>query len=307
MSNLLAHLLGRYALFMETVRGRHDLAERYYRRALVVDPEHVPNRGRYAIFLETVRRDLDGAEEQYQQALAIAPNDPVLLGNFGDFLEQARGDLDAAEQYYRRALEVAPTHPNNLTNYATFLTEARGEHDRAEALYQRALERAPRHRNALFKYALFLTDVREDYPGAEALYRRGLEVAPGNGAMRANFAGLLLLQGKREEGLAALDEAMRHPALIHPGADSAECWFYALLHGAPEGRATALKVLRRLLEAGIRSPGFRLEPHVALATRQGHPWADWLEPLARVLSAEADLAVLAPWDRWQDALPGAIH
>lgn len=307
MSNHLAHLLGRYALFLETVRGRYDLAERYYRRALAVDPEHVPNRGRYAVFLETVRRDLDGAEEQYQQALSFAPNDPVLLGNFGDFLEQARGDLEAAEQFYRRALEVAPNHPNNLTNYATFLTEMRGAHDRAEALYQRALERAPNHRNALFKYAIFLTDIRGDYPTAEALYRRGLQVAPENGAMRANFAGLLLLQGKRQEGLAALDEALRHPALLHPSADAAECWFYALVHGAPEGRATALKVLRRLLEAGIRSPGFRLEPHVALVSEQDHPWAGWLPPLARVLTAEADLAVLAPWEAWQDALPGVVH
>lgn len=307
MSNLLAHLLGRYALFLETVRGRYDLAERYYRRALAVDPDHVANRGRYAVFLETVRRDLDGAEEQYLQALALAPNDPALLGNFADFLEQGRDDLDGAEQFYRRALEADPLHPNNLTNYATFLAEMRGEYDRAEALYRRALEVAPNHRNALFKYALFLTDVRRDYAGAEALYRRGLAVAPHNGAMRANFAGVLLLAGKREEGLAALEEALSHPALQRPSADAAECWFYALVHGAPEGRPNALRALRRLLEAGIRSPGFVLVPHVALAEAQGHPWAAWLEALALVLTARADLAFLAPWPAWQEASPGTIH
>lgn len=307
MSAMLAHLLGRYALFLETVRGRYDLAERYYRRAISTDPEHVDNRGRYAVFLETVRQDFDAAEEQYQQALRVAPNDPTLLGNYADFLEQARGDLDGTERFYRRSLEAGPLHPNNLTNYATFLTEVRGEHDRAESLYQRALEVAPNHRNSLFKYAIFLTDVRREYPLAEALYRRGLEVAPDNGAMLANFAGLLLLEGKRAEGLEALEHALGHPALQQATADIAECWFYALVHGAPEGRLTALQVLRRLLEAGIRSPGFQLQPHIALADGQGDPWTDWLARLAFVLTDEAPLSVLEGWEEWQAARPGTVH
>jgi Tfp pilus assembly protein PilF len=306
MPALRAHLLGRYALFLE-MRGRHDLAERYYRRAIAADPDHVTNRGRYAVFLETVRRDYDGAEAQYRQALTLAPNDPVLLGNFADFLEQARGEYDDAEHFYRRALEAAPYHPNNLVNYATFLAEVRGEYDRAEALYQRALEVAPDHRNGLFKYAIFLTDVRHEYEAAEALYRRGLAVAPNNGAMMANFAGLLLLAGKREEGLAALERALRHPALQQPTADAAECWFYALVHGAPAGRSGALGVIRRLLEAGVRSPGFRLEPHVAIAGEQGHPWTPWLIVLAQVLVDEAEIGRLESWAEWQAASPGPVH
>lgn len=306
-TTLLAHLLGRYALFLETVSGRHDLAERYYRRALAVEPDHVPNRGRYALFLETVRRDYAAAEEQYQRALFVAPNEPVLLGNYADFLETARNDHDAAEQFYRRALEVAPLHPNNLTNYATFLAEVRGEHDRAESLYQRALEVAPNLRNGLFKYGIFLTDVRQNYAEAEALYRRGLAVAPDNPAMLANLAGLLLLAGKRQEGLEALVQALRHPSLQQPSADAAECWFYALVHGAPDGRGPALKALHRLLETGVRSPGFQLEPHVAIAVRCEHPWADWLEPLAQVLTGEAPLPLLDTWSEWRAASPGIIH
>lgn len=307
MSKLRARLLGRYALFLETVKGRYELAERFYRRALALDPEHVPTRGRFAVFLETVRRDFDGAEEQYREALTAAPNDPVLLGNYADFLEQAREDLDGAEQFYRRALEAAPMHPNNLTNYATFLMEVRGECERAEALYQRALELAPTHRNGLFKYAIFLSDVRQDYSKAIELYRRALQVDPENGAIRANLAGALLLDRQREEGLAALDEALHHPSLQVPSADAAECWFYAVVHGAPEGRLEALQALRRLLEIGVRSPGFLLEPHVARAARQDHPWAEWLGPLAAVLVGEARLASLAPWEEWQDASPGTIH
>lgn len=101
--------------------------------------------------------------------------------------------------------------------------------------------------------------------------------------------------------------ALRHPALQSPSADAAECWFYALVHGAPEGRGPSLTALRPLLETGIRSPGFRLEPHVAIAAREGHPWAGWLEVLAQLLTDQAPLLVLDPWAEWRAALPGVIH
>ncbi len=307
MSLMMVHMLGRYALFLERFRGRNDLAERFYRRAVAVAPDHLPSRGRFALFLETVRQDYDGAEEQYRQAIALAPNDPVLLGNYADFLEHARGDMEGAECFYRRALEVAPLHPNNLTNYATFLMEVSGEYDRAESLYQKALEIAPEHRNGLFKYAIFLTDIRGQYAEAADLYRRGLVVAPDNPAMLANFAGVLLLQGRETEGLAALEQALRHKSLQAPSADALECWFYGLIYGAPDGYPFALQAVRRLLEAGIRSPGFNLEPHVEQAREREHPWAEWIALLAPVVIREAPIEVLAEWTEWQAASVGTVH
>ena len=80
-----------------------------------------------------------------------------------------------------------------------------------------------------------------------------------------------------------------------------------MVHGAPEGRAPALTALRRVLETGVRSPGFHLEPHVAIAVREGHPWADWLEALAEVVTDQAPLGVLDPWEEWRTASPGVIH
>lgn len=302
-----ARQMSRYALFLERFRGRYDLAEAYYRRALAADPDDVDNRGRYAIFLETVRRDYEGAEAQYQAALAAAPNHPVLLGNYADFLEQSRGDLDRAESYYRRALEADPLHPNNLTNYATFLAEVRREYERAEGLYQRALEVAPSHRNALFKYAIFLTDIKREYSDAERLYRVALEAYPDNGAIMANLVGVLFLVGKGAEGRRGLERALAHPALQRPTADAAECWFYQITHGEKDGRIPALRALRRLLAAGVRSPGFELEPHVTIAREHGHPWSEWLGPLAAVLTDGADPEVLDGWQAWAEARSGPMH
>ncbi|OTA42087.1 MAG: hypothetical protein A6D92_01660 [Symbiobacterium thermophilum] len=302
-----ARMLGRYAFFLERFRSRYDLAEAYYRRALARDPEDAQTRRHYAIFLETVRGRYDEADAQYRAALRLAPNDPALLGDYADFLEHAVQDLDGAERYYRRALEADPLHPGNLTNYATFLTEVRGEHGRAEALYQRALEVAPLHRNALFKYALFLTDVKGAYDDAAELYRVALEAYPGNGAIMANLAGVLLLGGQAGEGRRMLSACLRHPALQRPTADAAEVRFYQVVYGDPEERPAALRALRRLLEAGVRSPGFQLGPHVAAARGQGHPWAHWLGSLAAVLTGEAEPAVLNPWEDWAEARPDPVH
>lgn len=174
MSDMLAHLLGRYALFLEMVRGRYDLAERYYRRALTVAPEHIPNRGRFAVFLEMVRSD----------------------------------------------------------------------HGRAEALYERVLEVAPNHRNGLFKCATSSPMCATTTTGPKSS-TAGASRSPDNPAMLTNFAAGLLLEGK--EGMTALADALRHPSLQQRCADAAECWFYAVVHGAAEGRPTALRASGRFL------------------------------------------------------------
>jgi len=302
-----ARLLGQYGWFLERFRGRCDLAAAYYRRAVAAAPDDAVIRGRYAVFLETAVHDYDAAEAQYLAALALAPNRVPLLGDYAVFLEQVRGDMDAAERYYRRALEADPVHPNNLTNYATFLTEVRQEYERAESLYQRALEVAPLHRNALFKYALFLTDVKREYGDAAALYRVALSAYPGNAAIMANLVGVLFLAGRANEAGGMLRRALAHPALRRPGADAAECWFYQVVYGDAAERLPALSALRRLLGVGVRSPGFLLEPHVAAARAGRHPWAEWLGPLAAVLTDEVEIDVLDGWEAWAAARPDPVH
>lgn len=269
MSEFLARLCGNYALFLETMRGKYDLAEKFYRLAL----RH-------------------------------APEDPALLGDYADFLENVRADYDEAEACYRRACAAGPGHVNNLTNYATFLTEIRQEHRRAEDLYERALALCPSHRNTLFKYAIFLTDIRHDYERAEALYQHGLEVAPGNLAMLANYTGLLLMQGKEAEGLRALEAAIRHPSMQNPSADAAELWFYTLVYSQPASYGEALAHLKTLLDdQGARSPGWNLAPHLARARERGHLYSEWLDLLAAVIVDDAPIDVLRWWDAWREAEP----
>lgn len=287
MSMRRSNLLGNYAFFLETVRRRYDLADRYYQRALAVGPQNARIMRLYAGFLEMRLEQYNLAEAYYERALAIDPKSAALLGNYAEFRESARQDFDRAEELYEQALQAGPCHVNNLQNYATFLAEVRGRYDEAEALYKRALALDPLNRFALFKYAVFLTDIREDYAGAEQLYRRALVVAPYNPAIHANLAGLLLLQGKEEEGLARLDEALRHPVPDFSLPDELECWFYALVYRQREAYEEAQCQIRRLLENGVRSPGFNLAPHVKRALASGHPMGVEIAQLAAAITDQA--------------------
>ena len=65
------------------------------------------------------------AEKLYRRALEVDPNHPHILGNFALFLTDVRGQHDEAEQHYRRALEVDPNHANNLGNFIGFLVAQR--------------------------------------------------------------------------------------------------------------------------------------------------------------------------------------
>ncbi|MCK6521770.1 hypothetical protein L6R49_10060, partial [Myxococcota bacterium] len=52
-------------------------------------------------------------------------------------------------------------------------------------------------------------------------------------------------------------------------------WVRRRLHDeAPERLLPPLQAIRRLLEAGVRSPGFDLSANVEAARRDGHPHAD---------------------------------
>lgn len=303
MSIRRSNLLGQYAFFLETVRRRYDLADRFYQRALAVNPQNARIMRLYAGFLEMRLEAWDLAEAYYERALRIDPENPALLGNYAEFRASIRQDYDRAEALYVQAMRASPSHVNNLQNYATFLSEVRSRHDQAEALYEQALALDPLDRFTLFHYAVFLTDIRGELAEAEGLYRRGLLVAPHNPAMHANLIGLLLLQGKEEEGLARLDEALGRPVPDDSLPDVLECWFYALLYRKPEFHREALVQIRGLLERGVYSPGFNLAPHVAGVRAMGHPLGEWLEPLAAVITGNAPTAVLEPWALWAQGLP----
>ena len=221
-----------------------------------------------------------------------------LLGNYAVFLTDVRGDHDRAEVHYRRALAADPDNTNNLGNYANFLTRVRGDHDRAEEHYRRALAADPRHADHLGNYAVFLTDVRGDHDRAEEHYRRALAADPSNATNLGNYAGILLARGRSDEGLAVLEQALEQLGPSNNPSLAAECWFYAFAHRRANERFEALRELKRVLQAGARSPGWNLKPNIERAKGDSHPAVPWLEKLAAVISDGADIETLGGWQDW---------
>jgi tetratricopeptide (TPR) repeat protein len=82
------------------------------------------NLGNFALFMETVRGDMDAAQRLYERAIEADPRHANILGNFALFMETVRGEMDAAQRLYERAIEADPRHANILGNFALFMETA---------------------------------------------------------------------------------------------------------------------------------------------------------------------------------------
>ncbi|MCW2236599.1 hypothetical protein M2351_001162 [Azospirillum canadense] len=127
-----------------------------------------------------------------------------------------------------------------------------------------------------------------------------MEADPKHANNLSNYAGLLFTRGMINEGeerLVQCEGVATDPALL------LECRFYRLCHLArsDDERATALSVIRRDIDAGVRSLSFDLSGNVARAVNDGHPWPALLDCLAKVIAKRADAAELESFPEWRVA------
>ncbi len=292
--------LGNYANFLKTVRKDYVAAEAMYKRALDADPKQPINLVNYAMFLRVIRKDHAAAEAIYKRALDADPKSAVILGDYAIFLETGRQNYDLAEAMYKRALEIDPTEATNIGNYALFLKRVRKDYEAANAMYKRAIETDPKHGNNLGNYANFLDHIRKDYSAAEAMYKRALDADPSNISIQANFAGFLCASG-RAEGISMLHQAINMVRENPQSGDAIECAFYLFAHGLQDDRPVALHNARRLIELGVRSPGWDFSRNIERARLDGHPDAPWLGKLTSVITDESKPGVLNGWPAWANA------
>ena len=210
-------------------------------------------------------------------------------------------DPEQAEAIYRRGLDQFPTSVPLLGSFALFLQNVRGDYDAADEHFRRAQAIDPENAMTLDDYGVFLHHARKDYEGAEELYRRALKVEPEFAYSLGNCAGLLLGQNRDSEGLSLLNRALTlvdlksHPTLV------LEMLFYLFANGPNEQQAPTLASLKGVLEYGYRSPNWDFSLNIERAQREAHAHSEWLEPLAAVITENADLATLNAWDAWKDA------
>lgn len=120
--------LGNYANFLTDVRGDHDGAERLYKRALELQPDHANNLGNYAEFL-FVRGRGDEAVEYLGKAFAAVQGKPsvVPLHFYACALSRHRYPSSLSEL---KALlkEGARQSGNDLDAVVRFIRESGDEH-----------------------------------------------------------------------------------------------------------------------------------------------------------------------------------
>ena len=125
-------------------------------------------------------------------------------------LQVAAGRPADAERSFTRALALDPTSISAMQELFT-LFDGRGRAPELEPRMRSALQREPRsgmHHNWLG----LIMRRRGDLAGAEAELRKALEVAPGLVGAMANLGSLYLQEGRPQEAVTLLREALRKDA-----------------------------------------------------------------------------------------------
>ncbi len=166
----------------------------------------------------------------------------------------------------------------------------KSDSQKADSIYKNGIKQFSQSAPLLGSYAIFLCDIRKDYDRAEEYYKRSLEADPNHANNLGNYSGFLLGYGRMEEGFEYLEKAKK---IAEKKALILECLYYEYAHTKDaEKRKKSLEEIRKMIEAGDRSPGWDLSMNVERAKKEGHPAPELLETLAKVIAEEVDASEL---------------
>jgi len=154
--------------------------------------------------------DLVTAERHYRAAIAISPEHPAALHYLGVVLYQ-RNRLDAALPLLDRAVALAPQEPEFHNNRGLALAAAQRDIE-AIAAHREALALKPDHAGAWNNLGLAL-QASGDVSGAIDAFRSGLRIAPEFTQLHWNLALALLLKGDYAHGWPEYEWRLKTPEL----------------------------------------------------------------------------------------------
>lgn len=254
-----------------------------------------------AQYRETQERLLGTPSEKGPDESAINQARSWMLAANAESVAQV--DSNLAESMYQEAIRISPDHASILGSYAYFLTSVRQKHDEAEKYFKRALAADPKHSGNLGAYAFFLGNVQKKRRDAERYYRLSVELNPKNTNSLGNLAQLLFEDGRHEEGMKCLLQALNVIRPTDKPALSVELLFYGYVHGPVADRSAYLVRLKKLLVQGARSEKWDFSRNVERATKvDKHPARNWVAKLAAVCNGSAEIATLDKWRAWRDAV-----
>ncbi len=153
-------------------QGRLDLAETKLKRALQQDPHNSLVNWSYALLQERLEED-HKAEKYYRRAIELNPKDSEAMNNYATFLCK-RDRLKEAYRIFERAANNLLYPQREVVYFNAGLCASR--HDdalKAENYFSKALEIRPNYASALYQMGL-LTFKQKRYLASRA-YRKRLE------------------------------------------------------------------------------------------------------------------------------------
>jgi tetratricopeptide (TPR) repeat protein len=192
-----------YASLLEA-KGELAEAEQVLRRTIEAAPDDAHAHNTLSHVLAKQNR-LAEAIAAARRAVELQPDNIAYIGYLGHLLTRDGQDAEA-ERVLARAIEMSPGTAG-FYNDLSQLFERQGRAKEAATLLQQVIARGtddvPIHARLAHLYLR-----SEDLAAAEREYRKAAELEPGNAAFRASQADMLARQGKRDEAVTVLREAI---------------------------------------------------------------------------------------------------
>lgn len=161
------------------------------------------------------QQKFEEALQPQQRAVALMPDRAELHSNLGTTYYRL-GQFGEAERSYRSALALKPTHADALFNLGRLQTRLERFAESA-ATFGLLIEAHPQDGEAHAERGIALAGM-EQWIDAERLYRRALELGHRDGIVLDHLARSLLEQGRPEEALDVLRQALtiepKSPSLL---------------------------------------------------------------------------------------------
>jgi tetratricopeptide (TPR) repeat protein len=205
-----------YYSLATTLANQSDIdgAEKYYRKALEMNPQDASAWVNLGLNVYERRGMLERAGHCYARALAVRPGYAIAVYNTARLAEIAGRPADAESLYYEAA-RLDPLMSGPYTNLGTMALN-RGEYGRALSLYTKAYERDPENPNIYYNLAVL--HARANRPGQAAYAaRKAFNLNPWDNEAYILYAEQMRLSGGVEEARRYLERAVkRYPKLTGP-------------------------------------------------------------------------------------------
>ena len=175
-------------------------------RALELDVALAEPHSSLAFIAWKHERNLDRAEREFRKAMVLNPNYPTAHAWYAQLLEMV-GRIPESLEQSRKALSLDPLSANLTFRVGRALSASR-RLDEAIDMFYKTLELNPAFTSARLRLSEILRANRE-WKRAIAEARRAVELEPENPYTHQFLSMALIAFGRRDEGLAKLEEAMR--------------------------------------------------------------------------------------------------